>query len=746
MPVAFNDGPLRTGILSLCEDREGNLWVGTSTEGLKRFRPRQVSTWPMDDGARLVRGIAEDIQGRLWAGRGASLYRERDGVLRELLLPAQYSVGAVAVLAARDGSVWGADERHGLQHLRDGQRLETVPWPADKSLGTVQALVEDSRGGIWMGGNAGVLACWRKTNFVTFGMEAGLPGKFIQAFAIEPDDTLWIGTGGGLVRFQNGRGQLWTARDGMPADSVRSMLRDAEGVLWLGFPGSGLARFRDGRFVNLTLENGLPDDFISQIVDDGMGYLWFGCNRGVFRASLQSLNDVADGRLPALHPLLLGKSEGMIEIECTGGYSPAGVRSRSGRLYFSTVKGVAIVDPTRFIINSPPPPVFLEEVLVDGRRSEMIVFPCTRAELRIPPGRQQIEIHYAAIDLAAPSGLRFRYRLSDIDPTWIEAGARRVANFHRLPPGTHEFQVVAAKHDGLWNENGATLALMVQPFYWQTGWFRGLIIVAIGGTVLGFYERRVRRLEGQRRIQQEFARRLIESQESERKRIAAEIHDSLGQDLLLIKNRTALATAQSASPPVVAEQLREISNATTRAIAEARNISYALRPTALDQVGITKAIEWMIEKVAATSTTKFATELESIDGLLPPDQEISLYRIVQESLNNVLKHAQATQVILEVRKEPHGLRVSVFDNGRGFDREELVGPARRAGPFCRNHTTVGGGAPTLPTKLASRSDTPAGFGLAGIGERVKVLGGRLDIQSTPGKGTRLTVIIPLPGG
>ena len=254
-----------------------------------------------------------------------------------------------------------------------------------------------------------------------------------------------------------------------------------------------------------------------------------------------------------------------------------------------------------------------------------------------------------------------------------------------------------------------------EPYFWQTWWFQSLAGLAVCGTAFVWYFHRMAGLEKKRAAQEAFTRQLLHSQENERKRVASELHDGLGQDLLLIKNRLNLLAAGSNHTPEVARQLAEISASATQAIADVRTISHALRPSALEQVGFTKAIEWMVEQIAEASGIRFSTELDEIDGLLGSDQEINLYRIVQEGLNNVIKHSQASQVILEIKREPVSISVSLFDNGRGFD-PELTGHNGVARPS---------------------------FGLTGIRERAKVLGGFVILQSAPGSGTRLTLNVPL---
>jgi signal transduction histidine kinase len=277
------------------------------------------------------------------------------------------------------------------------------------------------------------------------------------------------------------------------------------------------------------------------------------------------------------------------------------------------------------------------------------------------------------------------------------------------------FRVRAANNDGLWGEADASLALTVVPFFWQTGSFRALVVAGMCGAVLVRLYRLKTALKKKRASQESFTRQLILSQENERKRVASELHDGLGQDLLLIKNRLAMLTTAGTHPPEITRQLQEIAANTSSAIADVRSISHALRPSALEQVGLTKAIEWMLEQIAEASTSKFSTELENIDGLLAPEMEINLYRIMQEALNNVIKHAQAAEVIVQIRRESEQILVSIFDNGGGFDTEH---PQHNGEKQLR-------------------------FGLTGMTERARVLGGRLQIQSALGMGTRLTVQVPV---
>ena len=174
--------------------------------------------------------------------------------------------------------------------------------------------------------------------------------------------------------------------------------------------------------------------------------------------------------------------------------------------------------------------------------------------------------------------------------------------------------------------------------------------------------------------QQAFSRQLIASQEAERKRIAAEMHDSLGQRLVVIKNLAYLLLLRSKKGAPAddsdVQTIAEISDEASSAIAETREISYNLRPFQLDRLGLTKAIEAMVRTTGIASGIRFTSELDNIDDVFPEDLRINFYRIVQESLGNIMKHAQATEVTIRVKRSIENVILTIEDNGRGFTPDE----------------------------------------------------------------------------
>jgi PAS domain S-box-containing protein len=215
----------------------------------------------------------------------------------------------------------------------------------------------------------------------------------------------------------------------------------------------------------------------------------------------------------------------------------------------------------------------------------------------------------------------------------------------------------------------------------------------------------------EQRARIEYTFQLIASQEAERKRIAVELHDSLGQNLLLIKNLAQMALREQ-EPAQTYERVASINHLVTQCIAETRQISRDLHPHQLDHLGLRRALESMLESVARASEIKFQWKFDDVDELFSAAAAMNVYRIVQESLNNILKHSHAQNVGVELARDIHEVQLRITDDGCGF----VVGPP---------------------------AENKKGLGLKHIPERVRMLGGKMKVESGPGRGTSIEVVIPV---
>jgi PAS domain S-box-containing protein len=463
------------------------VWVGTRTGGLCRLTPQKLKEYLVGQQDRRGQpgGLVEAAPGQFWVTTfgGGAFHGRLDRLEPVLDVPAlERWLHLTTGLRMSDGTVYLAGAS--VLARRDAGTGEFSSVTASNI--TLQALCEGVDGSLWAGTSDGELK-----QLVNGGLQTVTNGVFptqISGLVRGPGAALWLAThGAGLFRWDAGRVQRWTTTAGLPTDVLRALYQDGEGTLWVGTAGGGLAWLQNGSIHSVNTRQGLGDNVISQILEDDQGNLWLGCNRGIFRVAKRELQDVAAGRATAVHPLALDESDGMSVAECTGGYSPAGLRSQSGKLYFSTLRSVVAVDPTQFGSPPSPPAVLIEEAKLDGK-----TIPMFGGVLTLPPGARELQITYTAFNYAKPEQIRFHHRLVGGDEQWVEGMATRSVRFFQLRPGDYTFQVSAANQDGRWQEPGASLAFTVQPFYWQTGWFRFFIVLLLLGSVGGIVWRVVR--------------------------------------------------------------------------------------------------------------------------------------------------------------------------------------------------------------------------------------------------------------
>jgi signal transduction histidine kinase len=531
----------------------------------------------------------------------------------------------------------------------------------------------------------------------------GLANGSIKSLFEDKAGNIWIATLGGVSRFSNGQFATWTTKDGLASNLALGFFEDPQGGMWIATQGGGLCRFKNGNFATVTTRNGLYDNLAFYMLADHLGNLWMGSNRGIYRVSLKELDDCADGRTNWVTSISYGVADGMLSRECSGGRA---CRTRDGKLWFPTAKGVVAVNPE--IGSGERPQVIIEKAIIDGQ-----ALPIS-SPIRVEPGQVNLDFEYTGISWGRPQEVGFKFQLAGLDRDWVDAGTSRAAHYSRLPPGRYSFHVIAQNGEGIWNTEGQSIRVIVLAPFYRTPWFQALTAALLASLLWVAWRWRVSQFERSRAVQQAFSRQLIASQESERKRIAAELHDSLGQRLVLIKNLALIFLKSVSSKGTPTNEVEEISSEASLALGEIREISYNLRPYQLDRIGLTKAVQALIRKASAAANIEFTAEIAEIDNLLPKDQEINFYRILQESINNVGRHSQATQVHIVIGHKAERVLLTIRDNGKGF-APEAVRPAAGSG----------------------------GFGLVGISERAQLIGGTSRIESTPGHGTTVSIEVDL---
>ena len=709
----------------LFADSEGDVWVGTDGGGLNRLRRALFKVYGAAQGltSDRVTSVCAGLEGDVWVGTdGNGVNRLRgDAATLADSTPNADLVRVGALLADRHGRVWMSERTNGISCWQDDHfgRISGFPGADQDTFG----LFEDSQDGLWLGqeSTTRIVRLMPKTNSV-LDLPKSMPPVNIRCLAEDASGGMWFGTdGNGLMHWQNERWTHFTSRDGVGSDFVWSLYAEPTGALWIGTSGGGLTRFKDGKLVTCTTQQGLLNDVICHITDDGRGNFWFSSHHGVFRVSQVELNQFADGALKRIQCVPYGRSDGLPTLECVGGFQPAGCKTRDGRLWFSTVRGLAVVDPADVTASAVVPPVFIEEVIVDGQTVKMPETeyrapdatrqPAPPSRLEIGPGHRRWEFRYTGLSFSAPEGVRFRIRLEGLDHEWAEVGDSRTASFNLLQPGSYIFEVRACNRDGIWNQTGASLAFSVRPFFWQTVWFRWLSLagfaMGVGGAAWFFAVRR-----GQRRIER---LERLNALERERSRIARDIHDDLGANLTRIAWLGELANADKAMPDKVEVHASKISGYARQMVRSLDEIVWAVNPGNDTLQSLVEYLTFYAHEYFDPTSVNCRLEIPSALPTIPLPSEIrhDLFFAVKEALHNILKHAAASQAGIYLSVADAVLNLVVEDNGRGFDPAAL--PRGRLG-----------------------------HGLENLRQRIEGLGGQFQCDSAPGRGTRLTFTLKLP--
>ncbi len=691
-------------ISQIFKDREGTIWVATD-RGLNHLRKQIVSS--LSTAAGLIHNevypLLKAANGDVYVGTTRGLSAFSGGKFTEIKIKNALGnpVSVSSLYEDANKRLWiGAV---GDLHIYENGKLRSL---AEMSQITVWDIEGDREGNIWAATEKGIFK-FRGDKLVAKYTKAlnGLPSDDVKVIHIGRDGMIWFGTYGGLVRFDGSSMTAITAKDGLATDRVRSIYEDADGVMWIGTYDGGLSRYADGRFFNYTVDNGLFNNGVFKILEDGKSNFWISCNRGIYRVSRNQLNDLAAGRIARVDSVAYGKNDGMLNTEANGGRQPAGIRTDDGKFWFPTQDGVAVVDPALVEHILSPPQVLIENVIIDRQVS------VRSDDITLRADRDDLEIRFTGITFIKPEQVKFRYRIAGLNEAWVESDTRREVYFPFLPAGDYIFQVAAANADGVWSTNDASLRLRVLAPFWRTTWFVVLLAVASVLFVFVIFKARERQMKRRAAMQQDFSRRLIASQENERKRIASEMHDSIGQYLLAIKN-WAMFGLNSVGPDDTSRKfLTEVSDTSAIAINEVREIAHNLRPYQLERLGLTNTLRQMLAGVEASSPIGFSVEIADVDGLLSEDDEIIFYRIVQECVNNVIKHSEAANANLNIRTRDGRIDLICGDDGRGFDVE------------------------------AAKRSPASGLGLNGIIERVRILNGEISIDSSADNGTLVAITV-----
>jgi signal transduction histidine kinase/ligand-binding sensor domain-containing protein len=744
------------------EDAEGNLWIGTSGGGLQRFTRRRVQAYGVESGltAPSVRSITQVAGGEIWLGtfgQGIFAVGPDGGLSRPAFVggPNHAGLYCQSLLTDRANRTWIGTFGQGLWVVGGGEARRLPGEETDQ--GHILSLFEDSSGNIWIG-REGPLSITEPGQTRRFVDTTGHSISGVRCLAEDSLGILWLSNLERTYRLREGRFDEIAAEDGGPLRDI-TCLRDAGGGgMWLGSLRQGLFRWKGGRLDHVGSEAGLPVSAIHCIMEDPAGCYWMGSNRGVIRTRREDLEAVVDGKTSRLVCQQLDTGDGLPSLECPGSTQPVAFLALDGNLWFATSRGAGAINPATFQLNTNPPPIQIESVNYVPRGTgsghemsrgpqgsqrpwETGIDPPLPSTVVFPAGSRRLQFGFAALSYTAPEKVRYEVQVEGLDSGWHDTGGQRSLTLHDPPPGRYVFRVRAANNDGVWNESGAALAFTVLPHFWQTSWFRALVVLLLvhaGGTVAWWRSRRNQireraEFERARRHQEELARA---SRVAVMGELSASIAHELNQPLTaILSNALAARRFLSAAVPDLGEFreiLGDIVQDTTRARDVIRNLRELVKKSDRDfaDIDLNEIIHQVAVLLRAECVARNVDLVLDLAQSLPGlhGDRVQLQQVLLNLLMNAFDAVSAQPVgarrvtVHTAVESATTLRLDVSDRGTG------IPPADLEWIFQPFHTT---------------KESGLGMGLAISRSIVESHGGRLWAENRLDGGATFHVALPV---
>jgi len=537
IPKVFSE----KAISALGSDKEGCVYVGTYNDGFYRICDGiyRKSNWiPIN----YIVDVFEDMEGSLWLGsRGYGLYRLKEGkFITYGRKNGLYEKVVFPLTESDDGGMWFGTWAGALYKL-ENNKLERHTFGDDLTrYDTILSLCQEKGGALWAGVYGKGLLKIEGNDTTMFTELDGIPENHISSIYKDSKGTLWVGTMTKGLAYKSG--EYFKQFPGTETFNISSIMEDHYGSIWIATK-RGAYKLKDlsivKEFTNLedistlsiyrasekrmifTSDNGLlvfskekgaiaidrskgiDVRTIFDVMEDNQGNLWITSNKGIRFISKSDFEAFLEGKVRKVSPIPYGYKDGLLTPECNGGTQPNIWKSQDGRIWIPTAEGAAVVNPSNIRLNTVVPPVHIVSVSADDEKFKFT----DDTELSFVPGTSTVYFEYTGLSYLFPDQVKFKYKLEGFDEKWKVAGSQRYTFYTNLEPGKYTFKVMAANNDNLWNREGDELTFYVEPYFWQTWWFKTLTILA----VIAFLVQWIRRKVVEIRSREDILNKTIES-------------------------------------------------------------------------------------------------------------------------------------------------------------------------------------------------------------------------------------------
>lgn len=755
------------------EDEEGNIWIGTTLHGLLRLKPKLFTTFSQAQGlpGRSIYPVFQSKDSSVWVGSfGQGIARIKKNVVET-----GYSInnntdwGHIQTFTETpDGTILLSALGQGLLTLnRETKKTNTYPTPAALIKSQVFSLFIDSKERLWVGASpvdAGGLYVKDGNEWTLISGSSGVPNTKVRGMSEAWNGDIWFTTqGNGVIRYDNSRFYTYDTKSGLSSDFPRAIhfSEDEETgtqVLWVGYEDKGLDRIELNQttgtpdlesITNVQTRDGLFDNSVHIIIEDDNKRFWINTNRGIFWVAKSELDAFHFKRIHQVYSRGYTEEDGLLNREGNGGIYPAGVKDHDGVLWLPTQNGVVSFHPDSIIRNKEIPPVVIQTV-----NSKEYVLSTESAHIKLPADQRDLEISYAVLSFLNSKKNQYRYILEGYDQEWNIVAGRRTAYYTNLPDGNYTFRVQGSNNEGLWNEEGASLNIIVAPYFYETLWFYLSCILALGGIAMTIvwvrnrnFERReifLKREVGLRtqelveeKNKTELQAKKLKEIDEVKSRFFTNISHELRTPLTLIigpleslvnDNSEATGSTFTKQKEMMLRNSKRLLNLIDQLLdvsrIESGIVALSVEPVLIFPF-LRKNIAYFSE---AIDTKKIILELTSSalsqEVFIDPEK---MEKVIANLINNAIKFTpEGGKILIQLKDDPKEFTITVTDTGVGIDPDQLQKI------FDRFYQTG---------NSENRSTQGFGIGLSIAKELIELHSGTITVNSEPGKGTSFVLTL-----